>query len=68
MQLNGQVANERFLGIFLEKKVKMRKGIATLALNCKAILCIELMGGTDMEIHIPNMNKGRLPAVYFYDV
>ena len=41
----------------------MRKAVAGVALNFKAVLCIEVAGGMDMEIRIPNVDKERLPAV-----
>lgn len=43
----------------------MGKAVACEALNCKAVLHVELAGGKEMEIHT---NKERLPAAWFYCV
>lgn len=54
--LHGLVSDaglEKFLWLFLE----VREGVANAALNCKAILCIELAGSMDMGFHIPSTNR-----------
>lgn len=57
----------KFWGIFLDK-VRVKKTVANVALNCKAILYIELAGVMNMEVRIPSVNKARFPAVWFYRV
>lgn len=46
----------------------MKKTVANVALNCKAILYIELAGVMNMEVRIPSVNMVRFPAVWFYRV
>lgn len=43
--------------VWFEKKVRVRKIVGHVCLNCEAILYIELAGGVDMEIHSPDIKR-----------